>query len=398
MKQQRLSANCYKSSLTYDGSTMHSISKKLCLFFLFILAPAVSLARSKFNLPEGVTPVSHEIYHLHMVIFYICCLIGVIVFGVLIYSLIKYRKSKGAVAQDFHEHLGIEIAWAVIPFFILVGMAIPATKVVLKMHDTADPALTVKITGYQWKWQYEYLDQGIKFFSTLSTPEDQIHNKAPKSQWYLLEVDKPLVVPIHEKIRFLMTANDVIHSWWVPDLGIKKDAIPGYINDAWAVIEKPGIYRGQCAELCGQHHGYMPIEVHAVTRPEFDTWVAEHQAQHANMKAAANKTYSLDELMTQGKTAYETSCAVCHKSDGSGMPPAFPGLKNSKVAVGPVAKHIDIVLHGVTGTAMQAFANQLDDLTLAAIITYERNAWGNNTSPDKDKIVQPSDIVKERNG
>ncbi len=230
-----------------------------------------------FNLPYGVTPISHEVYNLHMTIFYICVGIGVVVFGVLLYSLLKYRKSKGAVAAHFHEHTGIEILWTVIPFVILVVMAVPATKVLMDIHDTGRPDLDIKVTGYQWKWKYDYLDQGISFFSSLSTPADQIYGNSAKDPWFLLEVDHPLVVPVHEKIRILVTSNDVIHSWWVPDLGMKQDAIPGYINANWFSIDKPGTYRGQCAELCGVNHGFMPIVVKAVSKEEFSQWVKHEQ-------------------------------------------------------------------------------------------------------------------------
>ncbi len=233
----------------------------------------IALAIPPLNLPYGVTPVSHEVYQLHMAIFYICVGIGILVFGVLFYSLFKHRKSKGAVAAHFHEHLGIEILWTVIPFVILVIMAVPATKVLINIHDTSRPDLNIKITGYQWRWKYDYLDQGISFFSNLSTPSNQIYGNAPRDKWFLLEVDYPLVVPIHEKVRILVTSNDVIHSWWVPDLGMKQDAIPGYINENWFMIDKPGTYRGQCAELCGANHSFMPIVVEAVSKKAFAQWV-----------------------------------------------------------------------------------------------------------------------------
>lgn len=352
----------------------------------------------KFNMTSGVTPVSHEIYTLHMLIFYVCVVIGIVVFSVLIYSLIEHRKSKGSVPADFHSSLSIEILWAVIPFIILVLMAIPATQVLMQMNDTAKSQINIKVTGYQWKWQYEYLDYGIKFFSNLSTPAEQLASQAPKDQWYLLEVDRPLVVPIHKKIRFLVTANDVIHSWWVPSLGVKRDAIPGFIYEAWAVIDRPGIYRGQCAELCGIHHGFMPIVVEAKTQADFDQWLAANVPSNQPATPAAPMTQ--EALMAEGQSLYNTSCGVCHKPDGSGMPPAFPALKGSKIAIGPVSKHIDIVLHGKPGTAMQAFGPQLTDEQIAAIITYERNSWGNSDKTKNGKLagglVQPADIAKAR--
>lgn len=263
---------------------MSLLSRLFCIItiiFLF-LSPALGFTIPAMNMPYGVTPISHEVYRLHMITFYICAGIGVAVFGVLFYSLFKYRRSKGAVAAKFHEHAGIEILWTIIPFVILVGMAIPATKALMDIHNTAKPNLDIKVIGYQWKWKYEYLDQGISFFSNLSTPSNQIYGNAKKNPWFLLEVDHPLVVPINEKIRILVTSNDVIHSWWVPDLGIKQDAIPGYINENWFTIEKPGVYRGQCAELCGAFHGFMPIVVKAVTQQQFAAWVKQQQTSGAH--------------------------------------------------------------------------------------------------------------------
>lgn len=371
------------------------------IFLLLIAGSSTAFADdvAKFNMTSGVTPISHEIYTLHMVIFGVCVVIGIIVFGALIYSLIVHRKSKGEKPADFHSSLSIELLWAIIPFVILVLMAIPATHVLVQMNDTAQAEVNIKVTGFQWKWQYEYLDYGIKFFSNLSTPQDQLESRAPKGQWYLLEVDHPLVVPIHKKIRFLVTSNDVIHSWWVPALGIKRDAIPGFIYEAWATIDRPGIYRGQCAELCGIHHGFMPIVVEAKTQADFDKWVADNAPSSKPAAPAAPMTQ--EALMSEGQQLYTTTCSVCHKPDGAGMPPAFPALRGSKIANGPVAGHIDIVLHGVPGTAMQAFGPQLNDEQIAAIITYERNSWGNG---DKGKygnlaggIVQPADIAKARN-
>lgn len=346
---------------------------------------------TKFNMTPGVTPISHDIYTLHMLIFFICVIIGIIVFSVLIYSLIMHRKSKGSIPADFHSSLSIELLWAIIPFVILVLMAVPATHVLIRMYDTSKSEVNIKVTGYQWKWQYEYLDYGIKFFSNLSTPQEQLTSQAPKDKWYLLEVDHPLVVPIHKKIRFLVTSNDVIHSWWVPALGIKRDAIPGFIYEAWAMIDRPGIYRGQCAELCGVNHGFMPIVVEAKTQEDFDKWVAANAP--SGLPAAPAAPMTKDDLLTEGKQVYTTTCSVCHKPNGMGMPPAFPALKGSKITVGPVAAHIDIVVHGKPGTAMQAFGPQLNDEQIAAVVTYERNSWGND---DKGRLVQPADIAKAR--
>jgi len=352
------------------------------------------------NMYKGVTPVSKDIYNLHMVAILICAIIGVIVFGVMIYSLIHHRKSKGHKPADFHENTKLEIVWAIIPFLILVGLAIPATNVFIRMEDNSDSDVTIKVVGHQWKWQYQYLDQGITFFSNLSTPFAQIENKEKKGEWYLLEVDKPVVVPIHKKVRFLVTSNDVIHSWWVPELGIKRDAIPGFMHESWARIDEPGVYRGQCAELCGVNHGFMPIVVKAVTESEFDTWVSEQakvQDEFAatQSKPEMQKDMTRAELMKLGQEKYDIICSACHKPDGTGIPPMFPALKGSSVAVGnPISRHISYVLDGVPGSAMQAYKDQLTDAEIAAIVTYERNAWGNNT----DDVVQPSEVAKVRAG
>ena len=363
---------------------------------LSLVVGTVAQAASPYNMTPGVTPISQEIYDLHMTIFWICVAIGVVVFSVLIYSLVKHRKSKGAVASQFHEHLGLEILWAIIPFIILVLMAIPATRVLIDMDDTSDADINIKVTGYQWKWQYEYLDEGISFFSNLSTPRDQISNKEKKGEHYLLEVDNPLIVPVHRKVRFLVTAHDVIHSWWVPALGVKRDGVPGFIHESWAKIEKPGIYRGQCAELCGVNHGFMPIVVKAVSETEYQHWVASHKASKQAASAQVNKTFSKEELMQKGEQAYNTVCAVCHKPGGEGMPPAFPALKGAPITTGPVAEHIDVVLNGKPGTAMQAFGAQLDDTTIAAVITYERSAWGNDSITKDTAVVQPKAVQTVR--
>ena len=352
------------------------------------------------NMFRGVTPLSKDMYDLHMVAIAICAIIGVVVFGVMFYSLIHHRKSKGYVPAKFHDNTRLEIVWSIIPFLILVGLAFPATKVLMRLEDSSNSDVTIKVVGYQWKWQYQYLDQGISYFSNLSTPYSQVQNQEPKGEWYLLEVDKPLVVPIHKKIRFLVTANDVVHSWWVPELGIKRDAIPGFMHEAWARIEKPGTYRGQCAELCGINHGFMPIVVQAVSEEDFDKWVASQakvEDEYATTKdnAVAQQTMTRAELMKLGKEKYDLICAACHKVDGTGLPPMFPPLKGSSVAVGrPISRHISMILNGVPGTAMQPYQEQLSDKEIAAITTYERNAWENNT----DDEVQPADVAKVRQG
>jgi len=351
------------------------------------------------NMHKGVTPLSHDIYDLHMVALAVCTVIGILVFGVMIYSLIHHRKSKGHKAASFHDNVRVEILWTIIPFLILVGLAVPATKVLIRLEDSSESDVTIKVIGHQWKWQYQYLDQGINFYSNLSTPFAQIENQKPKDQWYLLQVDKPLVLPIHKKVRFLVTSNDVIHSWWVPELGVKRDAIPGFMHEAWARIEKPGVYRGQCAELCGINHGFMPIVVEAVTEKAFDAWVAKQTKVQDKYAASVNKpkeqkVMTRKALMEEGKAKYDLICSACHQPNGTGIPPMYPALKASSVAVGyPISRHIGIILDGVPGSAMQPYKEQLSDDEVAAIVTYERNAWGNNTND----IVQPADIAKVRN-
>ncbi len=365
------------------------VSRVIGSLLLFITSWAYALP--PMNMPEGVTPVSHEIYSLHMLVFYICCGIGVVVFTFLFYSLIKFRRSKGAESKPFHEHLGIEILWTVIPFILLVIMAVPATKVLYQIHNTEKPDLNIKITGYQWKWQYDYLDQGINFYSNISTPQDEIHNIMPKNPNYLLQVDHPLIVPVKEKIRFLITANDVVHSWWVPELGIKQDAIPGYINDAWAYIEKPGTYRGQCAELCGAMHAYMPIVVKAVSQADFKRWVQKqenakyHLASNATpatptVTKSTSKPLSEASLMKVGQEVYAKHCVACHQKNLQGMPPTFPSLVDSKIVHDKnLTPLIDTVLNGVPNTAMQAFKDQLSDEEIAGVLNYIRNAGGKHS-------------------
>lgn len=350
------------------------------------------LADYGLNMTQGVTPISHDIYDLHMLIFWVCVVIGIAVFGTMIYSIFYHRKSKSAVAVDFHESTTVEIIWTTIPFVILVAMAVPATKTLLALEDTRNADLTIKITGYQWKWKYEYLEEDFSFFSSLSTDRDEIANKVAKGENYLLEVDNPVVVPVNKKLRFLMTSADVIHSWWVPDLAVKQDAIPGFINDSWAEIKTPGTYRGQCAELCGRDHGFMPIVVIAKTESEYEEWVATQKSGQAAEAAASGKTWTKDELMVRGEQNYKTSCSACHQPTGLGIPGMFPAIAGSPIATGDVAEHIDIVMIGKTGTAMQAFGEQLSDVDIAAVITYQRNAFGNSTGD----VIQPSDIKATR--
>ncbi len=361
---------------------------------MFVAASAVAVAEeathSAYNMTRGATGLSHEVYNLHMIIFYICCVIGAVVFGLMFWAIIHHRKSKGAEPAQFHGSLKIEILWTAIPVIILVVMAIPASKTLIAMEDASKADMTVLVTGSQWKWHYKYLEYPIEFYSLLATPRDQIENNATKDEWYLRDVDKPLVLPTGKKIRFLVTADDVIHSWWVPAFAIKKDANPGFINETWAKIDNPGIYRGQCAELCGKDHGFMPIVVDVKTPEAFELWVSEQIAAQEKAKAeeAVRGLMSKEELLAQGQKIYESRCAVCHQPGGEGLPGAFPALKGSAMVTKDKPAHIHIVLFGKPGTAMQAFGKQLTAAELAAVITYERNAWGNDTGD----LVQVADI------
>ncbi|WP_160488065.1 cytochrome c oxidase subunit II [Pseudomonas sp. R-28-1W-6] len=341
------------------------------------------------NMLPGATEVSRSVFDLHMIIFWICVVIGVVVFGAMFWSMIIHRRSTGQVAAHFHESTTVEILWTVVPFAILVVMAVPATKTLIDIYDTSESELDIQITGYQWKWHYKYLGQDVEFFSNLATPSAQIHNQAEKGEHYLLEVDQPLVVPVGTKVRFLITAADVIHSWWVPALAVKKDAIPGFVNESWTRIDNPGIYRGQCTELCGKDHGFMPVVVEAKSKEDFAIWLAERKAEAAKVKELTSKEWTRDELYARGEKAYQTTCAACHQPTGEGLPPMFPALKGSKIATGPAAGHIGIVVNGKPGTSMAAFGKQLSEVDIAAIITYERNAWGNAVGD----MVTPKDIL-----
>ncbi|QBM18596.1 hypothetical protein MARI_27370 [Marinobacter sp. JH2] len=358
-----------------------------------LLLPTVVMADWTMNMTPGVTGTSNQIFSLHMTILWICVAIGVVVFGVMFWSIFAHRKSQGYKAANFHENTLVEVLWTAIPFAILVAMAVPATATLIEMYDTTESEVDIKITGYQWRWQYEYINDDFGYFSSLSTPRDQIENRQAKGENYLLEVDKPLVIPVGKKVRFLLTANDVIHSWWVPEFGVKKDAIPGFINETWTRVDEPGIYRGQCTELCGKDHGFMPVVVEAVPEEEYVAWVAEQKEAAEAERQLTQKDWNLDELMARGEKAYASACASCHQPDGAGMPPAFPALKDSPIATGDMAAHIDIVVNGVSGTAMQAFGGQLSEVDLAAVITYERNAWGNNTG----EMVTPKEIFDFKN-
>lgn len=355
-------------------------------------------ADSKLNLTKGVTAVSQEVYDLHMFVMYICTVIGIIVFGAMFWSMFFHRKSKGVTPATFHESTKIEILWTAIPIIILIAMAIPATSTLIKMEDNSNSDITIQVTGSQWKWHYKYFDQDIEFYSVLTTPREQFDNRdgsnAVKSDNYLLEVDNHLVIPINKKVRFLITSDDVIHSWWVPAFAVKQDANPGFINEAWTIVDKPGIYRGQCAELCGKDHGYMPVVVEVKTEADYALWLEEQKELIAQAKAAEeaslSASLSMDELMSLGETTYTAYCAACHQPNGEGLPPAFPALKGSPMATtGEPSAHIDVVVNGIPGTGMQAYGKQLTAKEIAAVVTYERNAWGNSTGD----LVQAADVA-----
>lgn len=356
---------------------------------LGLLSP-LTWADYALNLQPPATEVAEKVYNLHMTIFYICVAIGVIVFSIMTYSIFAHRKSKGANAAQFHESTTIEIVWTIVPFVILVVMAVPATKTLLAMHDSSNPEMTIKIVGSQFKWNYEYPEEGIKFDSVLSTPDDQITGTAEKGVNYMLEVNNPVVIPVDTKVRFLITAVDVIHSWWIPSVAVKKDAIPGFINEMWTKIKEPGIYRGNCTELCGAKHGFMPVVLEVKSKEEYQKWLAveKKKAEEERLAAESGKDWSFDELMAKGETAYQNNCAGCHQANGTGMPPAFPALKGSPIATDKtrLVEHIGIVLTGKNN--MPEFASKLNDLDVAAIITYERNAWENNTGD----VVQPKQV------
>ncbi len=351
-------------------------------------------AEYAYNLQIPASKVAQDVFDLHNLIMLVCLGIFIVVFGAMFYSLLKHRKSVGHKAAHFHENTTVEVIWTVIPFVILMGMAYPAAKVVIDMKDTSNPDISIKVTGYQWKWGYTYLNDGVSFYSTLSTPRDQIEGTAAKGEHYLLEVDEPMVVPVGKRVRLLITANDVIHSWWVPALGAKQDAIPGFIRDSWFKADKIGTYRGQCVELCGKDHGFMPIVVEVVSEADYKIWLDKKKGAATTAAADDSKTFDQAELMARGEKVYAGNCAACHQANGMGLPGAFPAISGSKVATGPVDAHIALVMNGRPGTAMAAFGGQLSDADIAAVVTYQRNAWDNKTGD----AVQPAQIAAARGG
>ncbi|MDY0962962.1 MULTISPECIES: cytochrome c oxidase subunit II [Massilia] len=356
------------------------------------------------NMQAPVTAVGADIYSLHNWMMIVCLVIFVAVFGVMFYSVFKHRKSLGHKPATFHESTAVEIAWTVVPFLIVIGMALPATKTVVALKDTSNADLTIKATGMQWKWGYDYLKgegEGISFLSNLSTPRSQIGEPGVKptearTENYLLEVDNEMVVPVNKKIRMVFTANDVIHAWTVPAFAIKQDAIPGFVRDGWFRAEKTGVYRGNCVELCGKDHAFMPIVVRVVTDAEYTAWVEGKQKEMAALADDPTKTWTIDELKVRGEQVYAANCVACHQANGKGVPAAFAALDGSPNVLGEKAHQIDILLNGQKSgkfpTEMPAW-KQLSDTEIAAVITYTRNTWSNKAA---ENIVQPAEVLAAR--
>ncbi len=369
-----------------------SIFTKYFTGMAFLFSGNTFAAWNDLNMTEGVTAISKEVFDLHMLIFWICVGIGLVVFSVMFYSMFAFTKKKNPNPSSFHENTTLELAWTIVPFLILVFMAIPASNTLTKIYDDTEGDINIQVVGYQWKWQYKYLEDDIDFFQNLTTDWDEIYNKTPKGEHYLEEVDEAVVIPVGKKIRFLITANDVIHSWWMPDFAIKQDAIPGFINTAWTVVDEPGIYRGKCTELCGKNHGFMPVVVKVVPEDEYHTWVKEKKDAALRMAELTTKDWSASELVQRGEAIYERNCVACHQSNGQGIAGIFPALAGSDIALNNKPRHIEILMEGVQGAAMASYANQLSEVDLAAVITYTRQAWGNSEKGD-GQIVVPKDIV-----
>ena len=366
---------------------------RLLVVFLGLI-PFSLFADWDLNMTRGVTETSLEIFNLHMLIFWICVWIGVVVFCIMFWSLFKYRKSSGAIAAKFDDNFWLEIGWTIAATLILVVMAIPSTQVLVKAYDDSEGEINIMVTGYQWKWQYKYLEDNVAFFSNLATDDEAIHNRMPKGELYLREVDEPLVIPINTKIRFLITGNDVIHSFWVPDFAVKQDAVPGFINTAWTNVPKPGIYRGNCTELCGINHAFMPVVVRAVEKEEYTAWVAEKIALAEVEKLLTEKEWTKEELIERGEKVYTKNCVACHQVNGKGIPPVFPALDGSNIVMSDTSRQIEILMEGVGPSyAMQAFGKQLGEVDIASVITYTKNAWSNKEKGD-GKEVTPKDIVE----
>jgi len=364
---------------------------------LFMLSPNILNAAWGLNMTQGVTPISQDVYNMHMTSLYVVTVIGILVFSVMFWSIFHHRKSKGIKPAKFSHSTTVEIVWTLIPFAIIVALAIPATKLLARMDDTSKSEVTIKATGYQWKWKYDYIDEDITIYSNLAADSVDASQKNsgidPKTaDNYLRNTDTALVLPVGKKIRIMTTASDVIHAWWVPDLGWKRDAIPGFINDNWTIINKEGVYRGQCAEICGKGHGYMPIVVKAVPEKEYTAWVQETKLALKSKKESGDKELSMDELKSKGETVYKANCLACHQANGQGIKGVFPALDGSPIATvkSRITEHIRQVIYGKNN--MPAFGEQLSDTDIAAVVTYERNTWGNKTGD----IIQPKDVAESR--
>jgi len=371
---------------------LRNFTKSSTLLLAFLLVPVINADWFALNMTRGITDISNEVFELHMLIFWICVAIGALVFAVMFYSMWAHTKKKNPVPATFHENHKLEIAWTIIPFLILIAMAVPASKTLVKIYDDEAGDINIQVTGYQWKWQYKYLEDDVSFFSNLSTDLDEIYNLVPKGENYLQEVDEMVVIPAGKKVRFLITANDVIHSWWVPAFAIKQDAIPGFVNTAWTVVDTPGIYRGKCTELCGKNHGFMPIVVKVVEQEEYDLWVDNKRQEAIKLAELTTKDWSTEELVQRGQEVYEVNCVSCHMTDGQGISGIFPALAGSEIALYDKDRHIEILMEGVQGAAMNSF-DYLSEVELAAVITYSRQAWGNAEKGDGEVVV-PKDIVE----
>jgi cytochrome c oxidase subunit 2 len=370
-----------------------TVNKGLAAIFLSIFSSQSFAAWNDLNMTQGVTAISKEVFGLHMLIFWICVAIGIVVFSVMFYSMFAFTKKKNPNPSTFHENTKIELAWTIVPFLILVLMAVPASNTLTKIYDDTEGDINIQVVGYQWKWEYKYLEDNIGFFSNLTTDLDEIYNRTPKGEHYLEEVDEPVVIPVGKKIRFLITANDVIHSWWMPDFAIKQDAIPGFINTAWTIVDKPGTYRGKCTELCGKNHGFMPVVVKVVPQEEYDLWVTSKKEAALKMAELTEKNWSAEELVERGEGIYQKNCVACHQTNGAGIAGIFPALAGSDIVLNNKSRHLEILMEGVQGAAMASYAKQLSEVDMAAVITYTRRSWGNKESGDGE-IVVPKDIVE----
>ena len=370
-----------------------TINKGLAAIFLTIFSSQSFAAWNDLNMTQGVTAISKEVFGLHMLIFWICVAIGIVVFGVMFYSMFAFTKKKNPNPSTFHENTTVELAWTIVPFLILVLMAVPASNTLTKIYDDTEGDINIQVIGYQWKWEYRYLEDNIGFFSNLTTDLDEIYGRTPKGEHYLEEVDEPVVIPVGKKIRFLITANDVIHSWWMPDFAIKQDAIPGFINTAWTIVDKPGTYRGKCTELCGRSHGFMPVVVKVVPQEEYDLWIASKKEAALRMAELTEKNWTAEELVQRGEGIYQKNCVACHQPNGAGITGIFPALAGSDIVLNNKSRHLEILMEGVQGAAMASYAKQLSEVDMAAVITYTRRSWGNAEKGDGEIIV-PKDIVE----